>query len=276
VGVIGSRRTSIRGNRLQAPGTVGGSCSQNIGIAVVDSLSNGQPGGGPSGFTATATIAANEVRDALFTGIMSIAESGRVRLDIAGNTVRAWFGAPPVGPAPMVAQPMSQFGIGLLGRSSGTIRNNVVQGAIGAPASAPGFTYGIVIGPSFITGGSASSGGSIVIRGNLVRRVMFGLWLAQARDVLVRGNVFRHVGYGIGLDGARDSRLANNQVQGLQGGIVAVSGAQGNRVVGNVVTGPNGTCQDDTNGSGTAGTANTWSGNSANHGSSPAAICPSG
>jgi hypothetical protein len=275
VGAVGSRGTSIRGNRLQAPGSAGGVCFQNIGIAVVDSLANGQPGGGSSGFTASATIAANEVRDAVFAAIISIAQTGRVRLDVAGNTVRAWFGAPPAGEAPSVTGPMSQFGIGLLGRSAGTVRNNVVQGAYGAPESAPGFIYGIVVAPSFITGAPAANG-SIVIRGNLVRRVAFGLWLAGARGVKVRGNLFRHVAFGMGLDGARESRLANNQVQALQAGIIAANGAQDNRIVGNVVTGPNGTCSDDTSGGNTAGTANHWSGNSANHGSSPAAICPQG
>jgi hypothetical protein len=275
VGAIGSRGTSIRGNRLQAPGTVGGDCFQNIGIAVVDSLSNGQPGGGSSSFTASATIAANEVRDAVFVGIISIAQTGRVRVDVAGNTVRAWFGSPPAGPVPTAIGPVSQFGIGLLGRSAGTVRNNVVQGAIGAPESAPGFIYGIAVAPGFVSGGSATNG-TIVVRGNLIRRVAYGLWLAGARDVRVRGNLLRHVGYGLGLDDARDSRLANNQVQAIQAGIAAFNGSRDNRIVGNIVTGPGGTCEDATTGSGTAGTANTWSGNTSTQGSDPAAICPNG
>jgi hypothetical protein len=275
VGAVGSRGTAIRGNRLQAPGTATGDCFQNIGIAVVDSLSNGQPGGGASSFTASATIAANEVRDAVFAGIISIAQTGRVRLDVAGNTVRAWFGAPPAGEAPSVTGPMGQFGIGLLGRSAGTVRGNVVQGAFGAPESAPGFIYGIVVAPSFISGGNAVNG-AIDIRGNLVRRVAYGLWLAGARNVRVRGNVLKHVMFGFGLEAARDSRVASNQVQALQGGIAVYGGSHDNRLVDNVVTGPNGTCTDDTTGGHTAGTANHWSGNSANHGSSPAAICPEG
>jgi hypothetical protein len=96
---------------------------------------------------------------------------------------------------------MSQFGIGLLGRSAGTVRGNVVQGAIGAPEAAPGFLYGVVVAPSFISGGTAHNG-AVDIRSNLIRRVAFGLWLAGARDVRVRGNVFKHVLIGLGLEGA--------------------------------------------------------------------------
>lgn len=271
VGVVGSRRTAIRGNRLQAPGTVGGDCFQNIGIAVVDSLANGQPGGGSSSFTASATIASNEVRDALFAGIISIGQTGRVRLDVAGNTVRAWFGQPPVGPPPGPGWPTSQFGVGLFGRSAGTVRNNVVQGALGAPGSASGFQFGIVVAPSFIDPTGANGG--VDIRGNRVRRVWTGVWLLEARGVRVRGNTLRQVAQGLGVIDTRDSRLARNHIHALLGGIVVGGQSRDDRLVDNVVTGPGGSCQDATSGSRTAGTANVWSGNSATQPSFPMGIC---
>ncbi len=273
VAVIGARRSSIRGNRLQAPGTDGGDCSQFIGIAVVDSLTDGQPGGGSSSFTASATIAANEVRDALFGGIMSIGQTGRVHLDVASNTVRAWFGRPPVGEGPPTLGPTSQFGIGFFGRSAGTARNNVVQGAIGGPDSAPGFQLGIYVAPSLVAQGAAGSDGKVVIRGNLIRRLVTGVGLDGVRDVRVRGNTLRHVTVGLALSDTRDSRLSRNQVHATQTGITVGGQSHDDRVLDNVVTGPGGSCQDTTSGPGTAGTANSWTGNSATQPSSPLGIC---
>lgn len=272
VAAVGSRRTSIRGNRLQAPGAATADCSQNIGIAVVDSLDGGEPGGGSSTFRGSATIASNEVRDAVFMGIVSIAQTGRMWVDVTGNTVRAWFGAPPAPGAPSAVAPMSQFGIALFGRSAGVVRSNAVQGAMGAPGSGPGFLYGIVVAPGFVPGGTARNG-ALDIRGNLIRRVGYGLMLLGARDVRARGNEVRQVLVGLGLEDTRDSRVAHNHVTATQDGIVVVGASHANRLVGNVIAGSGGSCRDDTTGGGTAGTANAWTGNTATQGSSPAAIC---
>jgi len=263
---LGSQRTTIRGNRLQAPGTIGGTCIQNIGIAVIDAFGTGSP-------TVTATIASNEVRDAAFFGIAAAAQSGgRVIADIAGNTVRAWFGQPPAGKGPAAIGPISGFGIGLLGRAAGSIRGNVVQGAKGAPESAAAFEYGIVVAPTFVSSTPVANG-DVVVRGNLVRRVVVGLWLAGARGVRVRGNVFHHVVIGLGLWQARDNRIAGNDVLSTAGGLWLMDDSRGNRLVGNDLAGAGGSCRDESTGFHTAGTANDWSHNTATHASTPAGIC---
>jgi hypothetical protein len=267
---VRSQGTSFRGNRLQAPGTRTGDCYQGVGIAILDSFTPT----GASSFTATATIAANEVRDAVYIGIAAVGQSGRVRLDVAGNTVRAWFGAPPVGPAPGVLDVVSQFGIALLGRVAGTVRGNVVQGAIGAPEAAPGFYYGIAVSPTTCLCAGSDRNGAIDIRGNLVRRVWYGVMLIGAHHVKVRGNEVRRVLVGVGLQDTRDSRVVNNEVRGAQGGIWVGGDSHANRLADNVVAGAGGSCQDGTSGGRTAGTANTWTGNTAKHGDSPSGICP--
>lgn len=78
---------------------------------------------------------------------------------------------------------------------------------------------------------------------------------------------------GVGVHGPM--ALARPYLRSRQS-IGAFSGARDDRIVGNVVRGPGGTCQDDTTGSRTAGTANTSRGNVSKHGSTPAAICPAG
>jgi nitrous oxidase accessory protein NosD len=170
---------------------------------------------------------------------------------------------------------VSTFGIGLLGRSAGTVRGNIVQGALGAPESGASFQYGMVVLPGFDSSVPARNG-VIDIRGNLVRRVAVGLWLAHARDVVVRGNELHHVGMGLALEGALRSRVAGNDVLALQVGIGVTAGSKANRIADNVLTGAGGRCTDDTTGWRTAGTANDWSGNSATQAGSPGGICPAG
>jgi nitrous oxidase accessory protein NosD len=161
----------------------------------------------------------------------------------------------------------------MLGRVSGTVRSNVVQGALGAPEAAPGFIYGVVVAPSGCACVGTDDNGAIVIRGNLIRRLWYGVMLIGAQDVLVRGNEVRRVLGAMMLQDTRASRIANNEFRGAEAGVWVTGTSRANHLIGNVVAGAGGSCIDDTTGGRTAGTANTWIGNTAHHGSSPSAIC---
>jgi len=274
IAAIGSRHTSIRGDRLLAPGSNGNeACSQGIGIAVANEITNGQPGGGSSSFTATATIAYNEIRDARFGSIATFGVHGRVDVDIVHNSVRAYFGQPPAGHPSITAVEGAQFGIGLLGRSQGTVRGNVIQGSSAAPASGPSFFGAIAIMPGFDSAPTTAVNGPITVSGNLIRRVVVGIIAAAARDLDIRHNHVSNAYAGVELDATTASTLRTNRLRTKGVGITLSADSTGNRITGNTSTGLGGYCQDGSSGSGTSGTANTWSGDSSTHGSNPSGIC---
>jgi hypothetical protein len=206
IGVVGSRRTSIRGNRLLAPGSDGTEdCGQNIGIAVVNELEDGQPGGGSTSFTATAT--------------------------------------------------------------------NAIQGSGAAPQAGPTFFAGIAVLPGFDGMTAVAVNGPIDIRGNLIRRVVTGVLAEGARDLTIRHNDVSNVYQGLGMGSTTTSTVSGNDVRAREVGIVVASDSAGNVLRRNRFGGPGGYCVDQSSGSGSHGTANSWSSNSASHGSGPVGIC---
>jgi hypothetical protein len=274
IGVVGSRRTSIRGNRLLAPGSDGTEdCGQNIGIAVVNELEDGQPGGGSTSFTATATIAYNEVRDARFAGIAAFAVGGRTDVDILRNSVRAYFGQPATGTPAISGLEGAQIGIAFLGRARGSARSNAIQGSGAAPQAGPTFFAGIAVLPGFDGMTAVAVNGPIDIRGNLIRRVVTGVLAEGARDLTIRHNDVSNVYQGLGMGSTTTSTVSGNDVRAREVGIVVASDSAGNVLRRNRFGGPGGYCVDQSSGSGSHGTANSWSSNSASHGSGPVGIC---
>ncbi len=272
IGVVGSHRTSIRGNRLLAPGSDGSeACSQAIGIAVVNGIEAGQPGGSPS-FTATATVAANEVRDARFGGIVAFAVDGQVELDVSHNSIRAYFGQPPAGGSSMAAPIGAEFGIGFLGRSRGSATHNVIQGSTSAPDSGATFFAGLAVLADF-DGPTTQRNGPILVADNLVRRVGFGVIGQSARTLTVRRNHIANAYGGIEFEHTTGSVVKRNSIASKQVGIYLDSTSAGDTLRRNSATGNGGTCIDGSSGSGTSGTANTWTSDTATHGSSPSGIC---
>jgi hypothetical protein len=272
-----SRRTAIRGNRLLAPGAGPSSpCGQYFGIASVSSVD--VYGAGGRNRSSSATIGFNEVRDTLAVGIQLEAFSRALTADVVHNSVRAYFGHAPAGSSSTAAASRAGSsiagaaiagvaGINALGRVGGSIRSNVVQGSASGPADGPYFYYGLLMST-----GPGLQNGPISIHDNIVRRVTFGLFASGAKDVTIERNQVSNTRLGMQFAGLTDSAVRRNTVGAVDAGIV-VNGSSGNAFRHDTVTGAGGTCTDDSSGGGTAGTANTWSDNTASVGSTPAGIC---
>ncbi len=267
---LGSRHTAIRGNRILAPGARSSSaCFQGYGILLLDAVGPDSTARASSG-----VIGFNEVRDTVFMGVGGFAGSTRLDIDVVHNSVRAYFGQPPVGGSPVGGITVGgQFAVGLLGRVRGSVRNNVIQGAGAAPIGGATFLAGIFVSPVYVTASGPGSNGHIEVRGNTVRRVLYGLFAVGADQLGVRNNRFTNTYAGILLQQVEDTSIKHNRIGARNIGIAVDSTSTGNQLRHNKVTGAGGTCQDASSGSGTAGTDNTWTRNTASHGGSPAGIC---
>lgn len=272
IGVLGSLRTAIRGNRVLANGSNGHeACSQAIGIAVVNGIEDGQPGGASSTM-GTATIAYNEVRDARFGAIMAFAVGGRVDVDVAHNSVRAYFGQPPGGSSAIMDVAGAQLGVGFLGSARGSVTDNVIQGSSAAPTNGPTFYVGVAIMADF-DGPGTQRNGPIAISDNLIRRVGVGVSGQAARKLTLRTNRISNAYTGIDLEQTISSTVKANSIRSKQVGIHLDGGSTGNTLTGNSARSTGGVCVDQSSGSGTSGTANVWMGNVSDHGSSPDGLC---
>ena len=267
---VGSLGTSVRANRTFAPGAGAESpCYQGYGILLADALHAGS-----STESASGTIAFNEVHDTYFTGIGAFARSAGTHANIIHNSVRAYFGRPPVGGSPLLGVAFSgEYGIGLLGRARGTIRGNVVQESGAAPASGATFFVGIVVSGSFLTSTGAYRNGPVEVRDNIVRRVLYGLQIAGSDQVSAHHNRITNTHAAVFLQEARGNSVRSNQLSAKAIGIYVDSQSSGNLLRQNTVTGNGGTCQDASSGTGSAGTANDWVGNTASQSSNPGSIC---
>jgi len=267
---VGSLQASIRGNRTLAPGAgPDAACYQGYGILLVDALHSGSSTAAASG-----TILYNEIRDTYFTGIGAFSRSAGTNANIIHNSVRAYFGHPAVGGSPMGGVSYSgEYGIGLLGRSRGTIRDNVIQGAGAAPAGGATFFVGIVVSGSFLTSTGAYSNGPVDVRDNTVRRVVYGLQIAGSDQASVRRNHFTNTYAAVVLQQARGVSVQSNHLGAKAIGIYVDAVSHNNLFRHNRVTGNGGTCQDASSGAGTAGTANRWTSNTATQASNPNGIC---
>jgi hypothetical protein len=269
IAAIGSKRTAIRGNRLLAPGTGPTSaCAQIYGIFVVDALESAS-----SARSSSATIGFNEVRDTVGIGIGSGGFSREINVDIVHNSVRAYFGDPPAGASSVAALPSGgDFGIGLFGRNQGTVRDNVIQGSSDAPLGGAGWIAGIGILPVESDAG-AFSNDPIDVHDNTVRRVFYGIYVVGADDLDIHRNQVTNTLLGLLFSQVKDSTVQRNEVGAKSLGIAVDAQSSHNTVRDNTVGGIGGGCDDASIGTGTAGTANHWSGNIASVPSNPAGIC---
>jgi hypothetical protein len=266
---IGSKGVAFRGNRVLAPGAGDtADCQLGVGIGITDRIGDTGPAVASSG-----VIGFNEVRDSTFAGIIAVGQSKFVNLDAVQNSVRAYFGDPPAGGSAITDGVGGQFGILYVGHVRGTVRGNVAQGSSGAPASGAAFYAGIGVANGFDSGEPANVNGPIDIRDNLVRRVGNGIYLVKSHHVTVRHNQVSNTVFGLVLEGAQHDSIRGNTIRTKAYGLYLDSATLGNVVRGNAVGGVGGVCIDVSTGGGTAGTANTWAGNTASVGSSPTGIC---
>jgi parallel beta-helix repeat protein len=159
-----------------------------------------------------------------------------------------------------------------------TISNNTLNGAADVNnAYYVGRHTGIFVGTLDIPGPLQS----VVVSGNTITGYRNGIWLAgdpatgAVSGVRVESNTVQNsddpngsfnpdpYGYGILLWDANNSIIRNNQVSGsARGGIYVDAASTGNTFTGNTVKGNGGyDLYDASTGTGTGGTANSWSGN---------------
>jgi parallel beta-helix repeat protein len=216
---------------------------------------------GPCGFTdgiriystTGARVANNVVRDFKSDGISFERDSRGV---VEDNSVQFYHQAATV-------DDDGDQGIRVVGGARAEVTGNVVRSL--SSASEPHLEIGISI---------QNGAGTSDIHHNDVWYVARGIGVIDSR-ARVRSNDVRGFGvrHGIHLLDGTGSEVLSNRVRGFDTGIwVEASGnslrnndARGNGVVG---------CLDETSGTGTAGTANTWSGNKGSPASTPVEVCP--
>lgn len=267
---VGARQVQIRGNRILATGaSPDAPCYQGYGVLLADIVR-----GGSSSDTASGTIAFNQVRDPHFMGIGAFARAGGVRAHIVHNSVRAYFGSLPVGGSAIPGAPTSaEYGIGVLGRARATVEGNVVQGAGAAPVSGATFFVGIVVSGSFLGAGTPLTNGVVDVHDNLVRRVRYGLQIEGSDSVTAVRNKISNTGSAAFIQASHGILLRNNQLAAKELGVFVDAASAHNVIDRNTVTGIGGSCTDASAGTGTRGTANTWTRNSATVVGSPAGLC---
>lgn len=283
VAAAASQGTVIRGNRFLTDLTPDADCAVAVGVIHGDSAFHGSPR------RSSATIANNVIRDAAQAGVVAFSQQGkRVETRIHDNSIRAygectcgpaaaasrsrpaWGPArprvPAVGSVGISGGPLGSTGVVIDGPVTGQVDQNVIQGAPGGLETGAAFDVGIAV-----EGGSARPD-TLVVADNLIRRVWVGMTIQDANGLQVRTNTIRTAYIGLIASAMSDSVLRNDQVQAKVAGVV-LTASEGNRLTRNAVTGAGGFCIDDSEGDGTAGTANTWIRNTAWQGSEPAGIC---
>jgi parallel beta-helix repeat protein len=228
--VTNSAETSLRANHLGIQGTDSqGTCGYLTGIA--------------TDFVTGLKVSYNRVVDFRMSGI-KVSNSDFVRM--RGNTVR-YFHAN----APMSA--VSATGISVVNSPDAVLRRNWVRGL-----STAGTTT-----PLLLTGIEIHSVGAVAVK-NRVLNAAVGLVVNLSSDVNVTDNRIRTSrSAGVFLTASDNGTLIGNLVVGgLDKGITISPDSENNAFVDNDARGNAGLdCHDQSLGSGTAGTANSWSGN---------------
>jgi Right handed beta helix region len=279
VHVDGATGVTIDGFMISGPGT--GSCG-TIGYGVL------VDGGG------SATVSSNhvaDIRDSSLSGCQSgvgvaagccltgPASSGT--LVATGNTIDGY----------------QKSGIDIRGAgSAGTLTRNIIRGAgpttriaqnaiqisRSASATVTGNTIsGSVFAPQPLATGIVAIGpvGNLAIAGNILVGNDYGIWVFNASaTTTVSGNATTAGFYGIVVGLSRNVLVEKNlSDRAATAGIRAAEDASGNTFRNNVATGvdqPGHDCLDESTGSLTAGTANTWT-NNVGDTRSPEGICSS-
>ena len=226
-----ARRAVVRSSQIVARGTATtGPCGYKAGIVVEASPS--------------ARIANSLIRDFRYLGIRFSALSSGWVVD---NNLKSLDLD-----APADVQGPPQHGIVVDASSAIVAGNRVASGVDAGDAGTPQLVTAIVF---------ANSSGSVV-RDNWVRRSLFGIGLASAANAVVRNNDLKSGVYGITASAASDHRIVGNHVRGYDEGIHVASTTAGNVLRDNDFTGNvTWNCVDDSTGTGTSGTANTWTSN---------------
>lgn len=228
----------LLGNRFRTRGAdTQGPCGYDDGIRVLSSTG--------------IRVAKNIVRDFKSDGI-SIERGSRGRVD--GNTIQFYHTA-------SGSDDDGDQGIRIVGGA----RAEVIGNSVRARAGGAHLEIGIV---------AQDASGTSVIQNNTVSYTETGIGALESK-ARITSNEALGVGLrrGIHVRGGSGTLVRDNRVRGYALGIeVEVGGTtlRDNDARDNVEQG----CLDTTTGDGTAGTANTWSGNVGSPGSTPVDVCP--
>jgi parallel beta-helix repeat protein len=229
--VVKSPRAVVQGNRIGIRGKDGfGPCGYQTAVRLVKSNDS--------------LIAGNVATDFRDSGF-DASDSKRMR--ILGNTARFLHAT---------TEPLAylgQAGIVVQGTPSALVKGNEVRSLPSAQVTTPGVGEGIT-----------SYGTSARILGNRVLYAQTGIGLLnQSGSVVRRNRVTGSTIQGIILGTVQDTLVRENTVTGgWDRGVALWNDSTNNQLADNDATGNGGIdCQDDSTGTGTAGTANAWTGN---------------
>ncbi len=263
VRVDGATDVTIRGFTIAGPGA--GSCASiGFGVAVV--------GGG------SATLQNNritDIRDQPFSGCQNgfavgaggIGTSGSGSVTVKGNEIDGYqkggiiirgagshadmVGNAVVGAGPTVVN--AQNGIQVSGGATADVVGNFVDDNFFTPNT------------SLATGILISGAGAVTVASNMFDGTEGGIVLSpQLAPVTVEHNQLSGGHWGVLLNPAMGAHVLQNTSVGAVFGGIAAFGSSGNTLVGNSATGAEAgsfDLVDDSTGSGSAGTENTWTGN---------------
>jgi hypothetical protein len=221
-------------------------------------------------------IEGNLVRD--FTELAIRVEDDATGASVLSNTIRYWHADEDAIAAPTVGE-----GIAILDGASALVRDNLI---VGLPSSMDAGSGGPVYGSTpLIQQGIRvlSPGPGTIVSRNTVRYAWYrGMVVGNAADAAVRANVIRDTAAdGLVISGATGGTVAKNVLTNIgrndpvQYAALSAYTSSGVTFRENDARGGLGLdCTDDSSGSGTGGTANTWVDNLGLD-ADPAAICAS-
>ena len=234
-------RTQVRANSLDISGTDGtGPCGYEIGIWV-------------STGSRRSTVAYNTVTDFKTAGI----DVGSRRTRVISNTINYYHATGGGGGFP--------YGINVeLNGDYTRVNSNVIRGLSTAGSTTPILDYGIRIAPGIDY--------PAVINNSLDYVSTAMGFLSVTYGEVLNNTVHNGQSWGIALSGATNMTVANNEVTGNYLGITVSSESIDNNIHDNNFDGNSNDCWDHSSGTGTAGTANTWTTDYGTY-SDPDAIC---
>jgi hypothetical protein len=272
ISVLGSTGARITRNHLSASANSAG-CGIHTGIMV---RSKAPPPAGTDTIPASARVSHNLVTNFQNWGIAA-GYDANVDVQFTDNVLhyylRTVVSAAASGPASVApAGTGLTAGIFLGGAVNAVVSSNAIESAEGVSLIPVGGDQARTLS----TGIRAEEAvGTVVISDNFIRRVFTGLYV-QAIGFTVDDNVVRKSYIGLETShGGGVNRFRRNTFDGIANGILADNASGANTFRHNTSHASDGNaCEDQSTGTGTGGTANTWIGNTGNT-SSPSEICPS-
>jgi hypothetical protein len=244
---LNSSAITVTSNRIYGTGSDSRDCGLTAGVFMDNVVG--------------ATVSYNVFQDFVTSGAWMEYSVGT----IAHNSVRFYHSHDTIGSTVGTVGILTQHG-------TVSVRNNTVRGALtGAPPS------------RWLAAGIATEDGTYRVSSNVVSRVGVGIDASGNQDSgggthsqISSNSLSVGRGVGVKLGTSTGVQVATNTISHFDGTGIAAAGSHGNVISDNVLQDVDDSgdtdCSDDSVGTGTAGTDNSWSNPQAN-GSNPAGIC---